>query len=538
MLITAFVSIFLNQGASKPEALIEHLGGFHRSVSTTNPGCQRLFDQGLACIYGFQYRSARRSFQQAADLDPQCAMAYWGLALSYGPFINAPEVDQTSAEGAIKALHQAALAKGVSPVETALILAQGKRFSVPAPKNRSDLDRNYADAMKQVWNEHPDDPDVGALYAEAVIDERPWKQWSLDGKPAEGTLEALKVLEDVLKLNPNHLEALHMYIHALESSPHPERALKAADTLQNLWPDLAHLQHMPSHIYARTGLWEKAVNTNIRAIATQNAYESSRGFKARSFPNVDHYGEMLAYEASMRGQSSIALQAIDIKGFTPEWLAKNAADMDGDLAFPLEIQQRFGKWKDILSTPDFSTNLPLSRAIRAGARAVAFAATNQIDEAEKEKSRFEVIRKAIPADKGDGLNRYQDILDVESHLVSGEILIHKAGKEDQAIQEMSKAVAAEDKLAYSEPPEWLQPTRHTLGAGLLHLGRYKDAELVFREDLRRLPHNGWSLLGLSKALQGEGRDQEAAEFRAQFRAAWKNADITIDSPCLCLHPKS
>lgn len=538
-MLTWFAAVFALQAKPElPERLMTRLGGFHYAVSTKIVDAQRFFDQGLACIYGYQYAAARRSFERAAQFDPECAMNYFGIAQSYGPNINAPEVSAESTKLAIKALGRADAAKSATPLERDLIAAVRKRFASDNPKDRTKLNRDYAQAMDGIWRRHPNDPDVGALFAEAKIDLHPWSQWTLDGKPEEGTIEAITALESVLKMNPKHPMGLHLFIHATESSPNPERAFDVANRLMGLQPDLGHMQHMPSHIYVRTGRWKQAVEANLKSIAAYENYIRSRGLDPYATPNVHHDGEMLAYAAAMRGQSALAIKAVDINGFSAEWLAKNAANMDGDLAIPIEILQRFGRWEQILKTPEFDPKLPISRAMRAGAQAVAYSATDRLDAAKREQARFQEILDSIPLDKTDGTNRIHDVLDVERHLVAGEILIRESGHEDAGIAEMKAAVECEDHLKYGLPPSWFQPARHPLGAGFLYLGRYKDAEAVFRKDLQIHPHNGWALIGLSKALRGQKRDREADSALKEFKIAWADADIKIETSCLCLTPKS
>ncbi len=534
MLLGLIVALAVNSQTSKPEAALASLGGFHRKVATESPQAQRFFDQGLLCLYAFHYGQARRSFQVAVTLDPKCAMNYWGIAYSYGPFINAPDVDPAQSKRALDALNQADAAPEAFPLERQIIGAQRVRFSTDGPADRTKLNQAYAGQMGALWKAHPNDPDVGALYAEALIDERPWNQWTLDGKANPGTLEAISVLESVLRMNSKHPMGLHMYIHALEASPQPERALRAADTLFNLVPELGHLQHMPCHIYARLGRWERSITANLDAIAKVDKYMASRGIDPNRGPRVDHYGEALAFAAGMRGMSQLALDAVTLKGTPLKDLEADYADADGDLAMPLEIEQQFGKWDQILSTPSFGAKLPISETMRLGARCVAYAATGHLAEAKTERDRFGQSLSKIPASKSDGLNLVHDILAVEHHLMEGEILIREAGHEDDGLAELRRAVECEDALHYSEPPEWLMPTRHSLGAALLLLGRYREAEPVFRENLRRTPNDGWATLGLAKSYAGEGKNREAALYQSKFKKLWKDADISINTSCLCL----
>ena len=525
------------QTPPKPEALMEHLGGFHRGVSTTHPLAQKFFDQGLACIYGYQYRTALRSFKRVTELDKDCALAYWGIAYSNGPDINSPQVDDDSAKAALAALDQADAAAHATPLERELIAAQRLRYALPAPKDRKQLDANYSNAMRRIWKAHQSDPDIGAMFAEALIDERPWHQWSLEGLAQPGTLEAIETIETCLKLNPKHPMALHLCIHAVEASPHPERALKAADTLEGLQPDLGHMQHMPCHIYARMGQWNKAIAANERAIKRENEYMISRGVTKPIFPNVHHYGAALAFAAGMKGRSHLAISAMDTKGFSREWMAKNGSDLDTDLAMPLTVLQQFGHWDEILATEPFPDNLPISQTMLYGAQTVANSALGQLDAAKQCYQKFVESEARVPADLSDGINLCRDILDVEKHLCHGEILVREDATKQEGLKELELAVSLEDHLSYSEPPSWLMPTRHALGAALLILGKVSEAEPVFREQLRRTPNDGWALMGLSKSLSGQGKLKEARRYEAQFRREWKDADITISTSCMCLEPQ-
>src|ERR1044071_8671907 len=294
------------------EPLYDGLGSHSRKVTTESPEAQRYFDQGLGFLHGFNHRAAIRAFQQAAELDPECAMAHWGVALACGPHINSMAVPPPAAELAWKELGLAQKnAPNASAVEQALINALAKRYAIPQPEDRSGLDRAYADAMREVWKKYPEDPDAGALFAEAMMNLRPWDQWMPDGKPQPGTDEIIATLDAVLKLNPDHPLANHLYIHAVEASPHPERAIAAADRLRNLQPGLAHNVHMPSHIDIRTGQWLKAVDTNEKAVEADEHYRKVFG-PPEGFLNVyiAHNRHMLAYAAMMTGQRDLAIRHI------------------------------------------------------------------------------------------------------------------------------------------------------------------------------------------------------------------------------------
>jgi len=515
--------------------LFDGLGGHTRKVTTSSPEAQRYFDQGLLFLYAFNHDEAIRSFRRAAQLDPRCAMAHWGVAIANGPHINNPVVPPERAKAAWDALAAArAVVAGASPVEQALVRAAGSRYADPPPEDRKPLEQAYADAMGAVHRQYPDDADVGALYAEALADLRPWDLWTPDGQPQPGTKELVATLEAVLAKAPRHPLALHLYIHAVEASPDPGKADGAADALRDLTPGLGHLVHMPSHIDVRRGRWAEAITANAKAM------EADRVYRERS-PNqgfyrlyMAHNHHMLAYGAMMSGRSALALETMQAmaKGIPLEFVKDNPW-ADGFLAMPLEVMLRFGRWDDVLAQADFPDFAPISRAIRLYARGVARAAGGDVAGAKAEQAAFAEARGRVAKEATFGNNTASDILDVAESLMKGEIL-YREGKKDEGIAALREAVAREDKLRYDEPPDWIQPVRHALGAALLGAGRFEEAEAVFREDLARLPDNGWGLYGLHRALQMQKKSAESAVAEKRFDGVWKEADLTIKSPCLCL----
>src|SRR6266446_5612808 len=368
----------LNLRAAK-EPLYDGLGSYSRKVTTNSAEAQGYFDQGLGFLQGFNHRAAIRAFQQAAELDPECAMAHWGVALACGPHINSTAVPPPVAEFAWKELERAQKNVGnASPVERALIGALAKRYANPQPEDRSWLDRAYADAMREEWKKYPRDPDIGALFAEAMMNLRPWDQWTPEGKPQPGTDEIIATLDAVLKLKPNHPLANHLYIHAVEASPNPEHAIAAADRLRNLQPGLAHSVHMPSHIDIRTGQWLKAVDTNAKAVEADQRYRKIFG-PPKGFLNVyiAHNRHMLAYAAMMTGQRDLAMKHIRamVAEMPSEFLKENVLQAEGNVAMPLEVMVRFGLWNDILTEPEkYTEKMWFTRAFHHAARAIAFAA--------------------------------------------------------------------------------------------------------------------------------------------------------------------
>ncbi len=520
------------------EPLYEGLGSYSRKITTDSPEAQRYFDQGLAFLHGFNQSAAIRAFQQAAEIDPECAMAHWGIALACGPHINLAVVPTPAAGLAWKEINLAKKnAANASPVEQALIDALAKRYASPQPEDRTPLDRAYADAMREVWKKFPNDADAGVFFAEAMMDLRPWDQWTSEGEPQPGTDEVLSTLEAVLKLNPKHPFANHLYIHAVEASPNPERASAAADRLRNLQPGLAHNVHMPSHIDIRTGRWLDAVDTNIKAVAADQNYQKIFG-PPKGFLNVyvAHNRHMLAYAAMMTGQRDLAMKHIRamVAELPADFLKENALQAEGFVAMPLEVMVRFGLWDQILAEPDrYPEYMPFSHAVHHGARAIAFAAKGDTASARKAQSVFLERAKRVPEEETLGNNSCEEILAVMTPMVEGEILIAE-GEIDRGIEQLRAAIKKEDALKYDEPPGWLIPVRHSLGAVLMKHQRFAQAEQVYREDLARLPENGWSLLGLAESLGKQKKNAgEASQVQAKFEKVWAKADLTITTSCLC-----
>lgn len=515
--------------------LFEGLGSHGRRVTTDSPEAQRYFNQGLCFLYAFNHDEAIRSFQTAAEIDPTCAMAWWGIAVANGPHINNPVVPPERAKAAWEALTKAQVAAAkANKAEQALIAALGKRYANPQPEDRKPLDEAYAAAMREVWKANPADADIGALFAEAMMDLRPWDFWTKEGQPQPGTEELVAAIETVLARSPNHPLALHLYIHAVEASPHPEKAAAPADRLRDLQPGLGHLVHMPSHIDVRLGSWAKAIESNAKAIESDRKYREQSPRQGFYHVYMAHNHHMLAYGAIMRGQSKLAIDSINnmAKGIPPEWVKENAAVADGFTAMPLEVLVRFGKWDEVLAAPEPPDFLPIARALRHCSRGIAFAAKGEAEKAKAEQGAFLIAKSKVPAEARFGNNTATDLLAVAEHLLAGEIRVRE-GQLEIGLAELREAVKREDALHYDEPPDWIHPVRHALGATLLAAGRPAEAEKVYREDLAKLPNNGWSLYGLARSLEQQGKRDEAAKFYAQFKELWRDADITITSSCFC-----
>lgn len=528
----------LPAAAQRPESqvpLYEGLGDFGRNVTTSSPEAQKYFNQGLCFLYAFNHDEAIRSFQQAATLDPACAMAWWGVSLANGPHINNPLVPPPRAKAAWDALGMAKNTAGnATELERELIAALERRYSDPQPDDRLPLDEAYAAAMREVYQRYPNDADIGALFAEAMMDLRPWDLWTPEGQPQPGTEEICATLESVLAKSPKHPLALHLYIHAVEASPNPDKASDPADRLRDLQPGLGHLVHMPSHIDVRLGRWAQSIDANQKAVVGDRRYREQSPQQGFYHVYMAHNHHMLAYSAMMCGQSKLAIDAINemAQGIPVDWLKENAAMADGFAAMPLEVLVRFGRWNEVLAAPEPPDYLPLSRALRHCARGIAYAAQRNIDQAKQEQTAFLAACKAVPEGAGFGNNTAENILAVATHLLAGEIL-YPEGKVDQALAELREASRREDQLRYSEPPDWIHPVRHALGATLLKENRAAEAEAVYREDLRRQPNNGWSLYGLARSLRLQNKTHEADRIESQFATIWKDADIKISSSCYC-----
>ncbi len=510
-----------------------------RPVSTDSANAQRYFDQALNFSYAFNHDEAIRSFRQAAKYDPSCAMAWWGIALSHGPHINNPIMDKPRSIAAWESLQKALEhRRDASPVERALIDALAARYLASTQDNiaqRAALDQRYANEMASVHKRFADDSDVAVLYAESLMNLRPWDLWSNDGKPRPETPKVLGLLEKVMANQPSHPGANHLYIHAVEASPNPGRAIAAADRLRTLMPGSGHMVHMPAHIDVRTGNWSKAADQNERAIKVDTVYQESSPHQQFYKVYMLHNPHFLSFVCMMEGREVRALQAARqmLASVPPEFLDESAAVADHLMSIEYQVLVRFGKWDNLLEMPAPRSDLPITTAMWRFARATALAAQGKIVAAECEQARFRAAAAAVPEDAMGAINRAEDILQVGEHTLAGEIAFRK-GQIEKAVVELTKGVAAEDRLLYMEPPEWIQPVRHSLGAVLVLAKRWDEAEAVYRADLAKWPENGWSLYGLAQCLRAKGDAAGAADVEKRFRTAWARADTQIDATCLCV----
>ena len=519
--------------------LFRGMGRHVRPVTTENMEAQAYFDQALTWTYAFNHDEAIRSYSRAAELDPDCAMAWWGIALCNGPHINNPMMPEDRSAAAWDALQEArARIDKTSPVERALIEALSKRYAKPWPEDRTELDKAYAEAMAKVYAEYPDDSDVGTLYAESLMDLAPWNLYTLDGEPREGTDKIVAILARVREMDPDNPGAHHLFIHAVEPGKRPELALPAADALRDMVPASGHLTHMPSHIDVKVGQWDEAIVQNHRAMYSDVRYRRSAATPEFQHLYMSHNSHMLAFAAMMAGGETEALEAARrIWEDVPEdKLRENVVLLDPMMCAIYDVQKRFGRWDAILAEPPPPPYLPITNAVYRNARAIAYAAKKDFVSAQLEQEAFRRAVLRIPEDYVMVINPARTVLKIADHLLSAEIALHK-GEMDIAVSELRAGIEVEDSLLYMEPPEWIQPLRHTLGAVLLAQQEYADAEKVYREDLDAWPNNGWSLYGLSRALSGQGRTKAALEVEERYERAWARADEMTESSCKCI-PKT
>ncbi|MEZ5354911.1 MAG: hypothetical protein R2762_19930 [Bryobacteraceae bacterium] len=514
--------------------VLANLGSYHRQVTTKSQDAQRFFDQGLILVYGFNHAEAIRSFQEAARIDPDCAMAYWGQALALAPNINDPAIGPDREKQGAEAIQKAGQHKaGVTPVEAGLIDALTARFTPAGEPDRKQLNQAYADAMKALYARFPADADVGTLYADAVMNTMPWDYWSrADGTPRPGIAEAIAAIEAAMKVAPDHPGANHIYIHAVEASPNPDRAVASADKLGALVPGAGHLVHMPAHIYIRVGRYADGTEVNRKAIAADESYITqcrAQGiYPAAYYPHNIHF--MFATLA-MEGRSKETLEA------ARKVASRHNHDQFQDLGFgfphllramPLFAQVRFGKWDDILAEPKPDAEYRFHTVIWHFARGYAHLARKAMEPAAAELAelRQAAADPALTAMKIFELNDLATLASIAEHMLAAEIAA--AGKNTrEAVRLMTRAVALEDGLLYSEPPDWPLPPRQFLGALLLSAGRARDAEQAFRADLERHRDNGWSLRGLALSLAAQRKKAEAAAAEERFTKAWSRADIPL-----------
>jgi tetratricopeptide (TPR) repeat protein len=507
-----------------------HLGEWTHAVTTSSPQAQRYFDQGLRLSYAFNHEEASKAFREAVRLDSTCAMAWWGIALVAGPHINWPMMDSAHVATAMAAL-AAARRQGshASAAERDYIEALGCRYVADPNAPRAPLDSAYANAMRGLAHAHPDDADAQVLFAESMLDLSPWNQWSADGTALPGTDEIIATLEKALARWPNHPGANHFYVHAMEASEHPEKALPAARRLETLVPDAGHLVHMPSHIYARTSQFEDARRVNEHAVDVDDHYIADRHPEGL-YPMMyaSHNVHFVWFASCMEGRSAEALSAAqELKKRVPDEMARQMNMLEFWPAVQSFTYVRFGRWPEALKAPEPAADLRFERYAWHYARGMAAAHTGQAAMARAELDSVTLIAQQLPEDFTISINPARPVARIGIHVLAGTIAACEK-KHADAITELRAAVACQDSLHYDEPPTWYEPPRQALGPELLTAGQAREAEQVFRDDLKRHPGNGWSLLGLQRALAAQGRASEAAAAERDFKRAWAHADITAE----------
>jgi tetratricopeptide (TPR) repeat protein len=514
-------------GAETP--LYRNLGTLHHTITTASDKAQEYFDQGLRLTYAFNHDEAIKSYRQALTYDSTCAMCYWGIAYALGPNINLP-MDTSLVRPAWDAAYNAVrLSINVSPKERAYIDALSKRYSADPATNRASLDTAWARAMGAVSRRYPEDDDAATLYAEALMDLRPWNYWTNSGKAkAPSTKEQLRVVEQIVKRNPDHPGACHFYIHAIEASTEAHKALPCARRLGSLMPGAGHLVHMPTHIYIKLGQWDLAAEHNAHALHADEEFIRDRhptgAYPMGYYPHNFH---VMWYALNMLGRSQDAVKAARNIGdkVSPE-VVKQVPGLEYFSPALLYTLVRFSRWDDILRQPAPPRHLGYTTGIWRYARALAYTGRHQADSAAIEQDSLLAIAAVTAPEQMMNLNSAKALLDIAVAHLAGEMAAEK-GVTDEAVKQLQVAVRGEDELIYEEPPAWFMPLRQRLGAILLAAGRPVQAEKAYREDLARRPENGWSLFGLAQSLRAQNKTEAAAKIEQRFEQAWKTADVKL-----------
>jgi tetratricopeptide (TPR) repeat protein len=527
MLLGLLLAAATLRGTADTVPLYRDLGTHHVGVTTRIPRAQAYFDQGIRLVYGFNHAEAIRAFTEATRLDSTCAMCYWGIALAYGPHVNAG-MDSAAGVAAWTALRQAQRHTAhATPRERAYITALARRYAAVPPANRAPLDSAYARAMGEVVTQYPADLDAATLYAEALMDLSPWFYWTPAGEPRPDTPTIVAQLERVLARNPEHPGACHYYIHAVEAVA-PAKAVACAERLAALMPGAGHMVHMPGHIYIRVGRYMDAIHANEHAVHTDMVYMEGQKPPMGVYPigYVPHNYHFLSFASTMAGRSEEAIDAArKLRQTTPAEVALQVPLAEPYVPYIFLALTTFGRWEEVLKEPVPPTDLSYSYGLAQYARGVAYAATGR--RAEAEASLDSLIRARATINPGyatAGWSTPGTVLQIAEHSLRGEIDL-RSGSADSAAAHFRKAADLEDGLLYIEPPDWYYPVRHSLGAALLKAGHPAEAETAYREDLKRFPSNGWSLFGLAQSLEAQGKSADSA--RREFQRAWSDADIVL-----------
>jgi tetratricopeptide (TPR) repeat protein len=504
--------------AEKPVALYPGLGSWRHPIATKNMEAQKFFDQGLTLTYSFNRNEALRSFQKAADLDPDAAMAYWGMALAQGPYINMDGDPSFDLKGACAAVNTGLKLLHAPAREQAYLHAAATWCPEYNPQS-------YIDAMRALAGQYPDDPDALTIYAESLLIPVRWHWYSGAGIPATGVTDAENLLEGVIRRWPQHPGANHYYLHAVESSQSPERAIASAQRLMGIVPWAGHMVHMPGHIWLVLGDWEAAATVNERAVTVDREYFAATNMTGGSYtPYYVHNLHFIVYARSMQGRKADALRAADELAAAMGPMAEAMPEMaDSFLAIPVLTLVRFGQWDAILKLPEPKEWMMASKANWRYARTLALLARGDRKKAEQEGKRFDELRTKVPAAASWGQNKSSEVLMMASEILAAKL----AATPDEAEPHWQRAVELQDLFVYDEPPAWYYPVRESQGANLLRAGAPKKAEIVFREGVRRSPRNGRMLFGLLESLKAQGKQQDVEWVEREFTATWAKSDVHL-----------
>jgi tetratricopeptide (TPR) repeat protein len=506
--------------AEKPVTLMPGLGVWHHPIATSSPQAQKFFDQGLALLYGFNRYEALRSFRKVVELDPKAAMGYWGEAMSLGPYVNMDGDPTFDIKSSCAAINAGRLVTGAPEREKAWLAA----VSAWCPDYKDP--QAYANAMRALTARYPDDLDALTIYAESLMIPVRWRWYAADGTPAPGVRDAEHALEEVLRRWPQHPGANHYYIHAVESSQNPERAVPSAQRLMGIIPAAGHMVHMPGHIWLVLGEWDLAASVNERAVTVDQRYFDDTDMHGGSYSGYYiHNIHFVAYARSMQGRKGDTLKAAALMNAELAPMAKTMPEMvQAFSTIPLFMSLRFNDWEGILKLPAADAGMPVQALFLHFARALALAAKGRPAEAEVEAAAFGKAAAGIPADTGWGtLNHLGDVTKMGSEILAARLAKTPA----EAVPHWRQAVAQQDALIYDEPPAWYYPLRESLGAALLRAGDAAGAEKVFRDGVRLSPRNGRMLFGLWQSLKAQGKTDDAAWVQREFEAAWAKADIKL-----------
>jgi tetratricopeptide (TPR) repeat protein len=514
---------------TKPDLALTAVGRQHHAIHTNNQAAQQYFDQGITLIYGFNHEEAARAFEQAAKLDPASPMPLWGVALAVGPNYNADVDPQREKIAFTTILKAQKLADHAPQIEKDYVATLVLRYSGNEKPDYQRLARDYAAGMKALAEKYPDDLDAATMYAESLMDLNPWRLWSPGGQPGENTEEIIRVLESVLARDPDHAGANHYYIHAVEASSSPQRALPSAKRLEAMVPQAGHLVHMPAHVYIRTGDLDAAVRSNVLAVKADQKYalEAQQTGSIYDLMYHSHNEHFIAMAASMAGRYAQARAAADGLAKRIEPHAQAMFMLDPFIATPIWVDARFNKWDAILARPEPARFMPVTHLFWVYSRALAFTARGNTEKAHAERDAFEKEASAAPGDAPFGQNKTKDVLALALHVVDARIAGAR-GNAAEAIDHWRKAAELQDALIYDEPADWYYPVRESLGAALISSGDAKAAEQAFRDDLQRNPRNPRSLFGLLSALRAQQREEDAAWVEREFDKAWSTADTKLE----------